>query len=89
MADAKVTLSRMQMKMTKKRRETEARERDLKICVVNHGGTEIRIFKSPQDGEGVSIRLTEREGEELAYALSKRGPHFILRDDAGGDSSSL
>lgn len=57
----------------------------LRWCVVVDacGATEMRYFRSPHDVEGITIRLTPREREELGHALAKGGVSFLLRDDRG------
>jgi hypothetical protein len=60
---------------------------DLRFAVVTgaDGAVEVRYLRNPKDGEGVTIRLTAREVEELAHALASPGLHAVLRDDGAGE----
>lgn len=88
--------SQPRMKKTRERERERAcaagAERELRLCVATQpgAGAELRFFRHPQDGEGVTIRLTAREREALAHALAAPGTHFILRDDApDGDAAAV
>lgn len=71
-------------KRARERERCEGAERELRLCVATkkRGGAELRYFQNPRDAEGLVIRLTAREREELAHALAVPGTHFIRRDDA-------
>jgi len=68
----------------RERRALERRDRELRFCVVTEkcGKVLIKYFRNPQDAEGVTIRLTSLERDDLAEALAMPGAHFIARDDS-------
>jgi len=71
-------------RLSREARRREARERQLRFCVITskEGVVDLRYFAHPADAEGVTIRLTPKEREELCHALALPGSHFVLRDDA-------
>jgi len=74
------------LKRRRRRRDAalEAKEAELRFCVLTQpsGRVEIRYFRSPHDVEGVSLTLSPREREELAFALADPGFHAVHRDDS-------
>lgn len=61
-----------------------AEEFDLRFAVLTRpsGRVELRYFRSPQDCEGVTMRLTADERDRLVFAFATPGFHAIARDDA-------
>ena len=59
----------------------------LRFAVVTEwgGAATLRYFRSPQDAEGVDIRLTAGEAEQLCDALIVPGFHTLLRDEGAGN----
>jgi len=51
------------------------------VAPAGDGAKEIRFLRHPQDIEGVSLRLSAREVEDLVHALATERPAFVYRDD--------
>jgi hypothetical protein len=61
----------------------DAKEYLLEWAVSNMPGDRVEVmrFRNPHDC-GETFVLTRRVADDLAYALTNRGGHFIYRDDA-------